>query len=179
MRKMQIGVVGSMADIKLDELVRNLAKKVGEEIAKNDALLVFGFEGDFESLSLIAAKGAEGAGGKTIAFVWGNDKQNLKELNSSQIVTGQNRGGGREFSLVLSCDAIICLGGGSGTLMEITFAYQKNIPIVVLENSGGWSKKLANKYLDERKKIKIIGAVDPKQAVQLAKDLINEREIKD
>lgn len=168
MRKIQIGVIGSMADIKLDESLKQLAKDVGQEIAKNNAILVFGFEEDFDSLSLIAAKSAEEAGGKTIAFVCGSKKYDLKRLNSLQIVTGQNRGGGREFSLVLSCDAIISIAGGSGTLTEIAMAYQRGIPTIVLQNSGGWSQKLANKFLDERKRQKVVGANTAKEAVVMA-----------
>lgn len=83
-------------------------------------------------------------------------------------VTGLDRGGGREFPLVLSCDVLIALCGGSCTLTEIAIAYQANIPVVVLEKSGGWSEKLANQYLDGRKRIKIETAKTPKQAVEKA-----------
>lgn len=93
MRKIQVGVIGSMNDTHFKVFLKNIAKEVGKEIAKNKSTLVFGFEGDFDSLSEIAAKSAEKAGGKTIAFLWGTEKQDLKGLNSLQIVTGQNRGG--------------------------------------------------------------------------------------
>ena len=175
MKNVQIGVIGSMADIKLNNSLIRLAKDLGKEIAKNNAVLVFGFEGDFDSLPAMAAKSAEEDSGKTVAFVWGNQVQDLKGLRSLQIVTGQQRGGGREFSFILSCDAIICISGGSGTLMEIAMAYQAGIPVVALKKSGGWSTKLANTFLDERKRQKIIGVNTAKEAVKkaikLAKDL--------
>ena len=122
MRKLQIGVMGSMADSALAENAKNMAKELGVEIAKRDATLVFGFEGDFDSLSTMAAKEAEENGGNTVAFVWGSSKMELGKLNSLQVVTGQARGGGREFSLILSCDAIVCIGGGSGTLTCLQFS---------------------------------------------------------
>lgn len=165
---MQIGVIGSMADVKLDESLKQLARDVGQEIAKSNSILAFGFEGDFDSLSLIAAKSAEKAGGKTIAFLWGSEKQDLRGLNSLQIVTGQNRGGGREFPFILSCDCLICISGGSGTLMEIAMAYQAGIPTIALQNSGGWSQKLANKFLDGRRRQKIMGAKTAQEAVAMA-----------
>lgn len=168
MRKVQIGVIGSMLDKNLDASIKEISREVGEQIAKNNAILVFGFEGDFDSLSLIAAKSAEKAGGKTIAFLWGNEKQDFKGLNSLQIVTGQNRGGGREFPFILSCDALICISGGSGTLMEIAMAYQGGIPTIALRNSEGWSQKLANRFLDDRKRQKIIGVKTAKEAVVMA-----------
>jgi uncharacterized protein (TIGR00725 family) len=171
MRKLQIGVIGSMADVKIEKKVRQLAIEVGEEIAKNSALLVFGFEGDFESVSSIAARSAKKIGGQTIAFVWGSDKPQPKNISSIQIVTGQQRGGGREFSLILSCDALICISGGSGTLMEITMAYQAEIPIIALKGTSGWSDKLINQFLDNRRRERVIGANNPKEAVKLAINL--------
>lgn len=168
MKKVQIGVVGSMADMELKQSLKQLASEIGQEIAKNNAILAFGFEGDFDSLSEIAARSAEQSGGKTIAFVWGKKQQDLKGLNSIQVVTGQERGGGREFPFILSCDALICISGGSGTLMEIAMVYQAGIPVVAIQNSGGWSQKLANKFLDERKRQKIIGVQTAKEAVAMA-----------
>lgn len=168
MKKIKIGVIGSMLDVKINLSLKQIAEEVGRKIAESNAVLLFGFEGDFDSLSEIAAKSTERAGGKTIAFVWGNKKQNLKGLNSKQVITGQNRGGGREFPFILSCDAIICISGGSGTLMEIAMAYQANIPIIALQKTGGWSGKLANIFLDERKRMKIVGVNTAKEAVATA-----------
>lgn len=173
MRKIQIGVIGSMADIKLENSLKDMAKELGREIAKNAAVLVFGYEGDFESLSSIAAKEAEKAGGQTLAFVWGAKKSELGGLNSVEIVTGQQRGGGREFSFILSCDVVISISGGSGTLMETAMAYQAGIPIVALNNSSGWSEKLSGQFLDNRKREKIFGTKSPQEAVKLAIKLID------
>jgi uncharacterized protein (TIGR00725 family) len=167
MKKIQIGVIGSMADFKLKDSLKEIAKEIGKEIVKSDAILIFGFEGDFESLSSIAAKAAEDAGGQTLAFTWGLNKD-LGNLKSIEVVTGQQRGGGREFSLVLSCDCLICISGGSGTLMEMLMAYQANIPIIAIKNSGGWSEKLLNKFIDNRKRLKVISAISAKEAVMLA-----------
>lgn len=168
MRKLQIGVIGSMADVKLEDSLKEIAKETGKEIAKNGAILIFGLEGDFDSLSSIAAKAAEENGGQTLAFTWGSNKASLGNLKSIEVVTGEQRGGGREFSLVLSCDCLICISGGSGTLMEMSMAYQANIPIIAIKNSGGWSEKLINKFIDNRKRLKVISAASAQEAVMLA-----------
>jgi len=172
MRKLQIGIIGSMADVKLEDLIKKLAKEVGKEIAKNNALLVFGFEGDFESVSSIAAQSAEDAGGQTIAFIWGSNKSGLEKINSLKVVTGQQRGGGREFSFVLSCDVLVAISGGSGTLMEIAMAYQAGIPVIAINNTAGWSQKLIGQFLDDRKRQKVISANNPSEAVKLAIELV-------
>ncbi len=177
MRKLQIGVIGSMADVKLKNSLKETAKELGREIANSDAILVFGFEGDFDSLSFIAAEAAEEVGGQTVAFTWGSNKSNLAKLNSMEVVTGQQRGGGREFSLILSCDAVICISGGSGTLMEITMAYQARIPIIAISTSGGWSKQLSNTFLDERKAVRIEEAKTSKEAITKLMALVEKKRV--
>lgn len=171
--KLQIGVIGSMADLKLSDDIKRLANELGKEIANSGGVLLFGFEGDFDSLSGIAARSAEESNGSTIAFIWGGDNQSIQGLCSLKIVTGQQRGGGREFPFILSCDVIISISGGSGTLMEIAMAYQAGIPVIVLENTGGWSQQLANTFLDNRKRIKIVSARSAVDAVDLAFKITN------
>lgn len=65
-------------------------------------------------------------------------------------------------------DAVIVLGGGAGTLQEITLAYRSKKPIIVVTGLGGWGKKLRNSYLDSRRNIKIIEADSIETAVDLA-----------
>lgn len=167
-KNIQIGIMGSMEDISIPDKLKNSAADLGIMVAQKNCKLLFGFEGDFESLSSIAARKALESGGTTIAFTWGERIKNLNSIATVAINTGQMRGGGREFPLILSCDVIICIGGGSGTLMEIAMAYQANIPIIVIDNTGGWSAELAGKYLDNRKKAKILSVSSSEEAVVLA-----------
>lgn len=174
LRNMQIGVVGSCADLKYTRRVENLAEEVGYWIAKKNATLIFGAEKDVDSLSAAACRGAKGANGLTVGITYGKGLK-VREKNADIIIaTGLERGGGREFPLVLSCDAIIAISGGSGTLTEIAIAYQANIPIIVLKETGGWSEKLAGEFLDERKRVKAEIANTPKEAVEKAILLIKQ-----
>jgi uncharacterized protein (TIGR00725 family) len=174
-RKIQIGVMGSASDLKYKKEFEREAEEIGYWIAKNKAILFFGAEKDYDSLSTAACRGAKKANGLTIGVTYGKGLDIFEKNADVVIATGLERGGGRELSLVLSCDAIIALNGGSGTLTEIAIAYQANIPIVVLEKSGGWSQKLAGKYLDSRKRIKIESSKTPKEAVKKALELIKEK----
>jgi len=165
-RNIQIGVIGSSGN-NLDQESCKLAKEIGKEIAKLGCVLVFGQEEGVDSISQIAARMAIKKGGQTIAFLHTNNLKNIIP-QSIRISTGQIKGGGRELALILSSDVIISVGGASGTLMEITMAYQANIPIIALGESGGWSSKLAGKFLDGRKRLKIISVKSPKEAVNTA-----------
>lgn len=168
----QIGVMGSAADLEYPERVEKLAEMLGAAIAKAGATLVYGAEQDTDSLSTAAARGAKAAGGTTVGVTYGRGGAIFDEKATDVVIrTGMERGGGREFVLVSSCDAIIAIGGGSGTLTEIAIAYQANRPIIVLDQTGGWSDELAGRYLDERKRVMIETATMPHEAVARALEL--------
>lgn len=183
MRKLQIGVMGSAADLKYNDETQKAAEKIGELIAKSGNITVYGAEKDYDSLSTAAARGAKKANGITVGVTYGKGKDIFDKKNTDIIVvSGLERGGGREFVLVNSCDALIAISGGSGTLTEMAIAYQMGIPIVVLEGYGGWSDKLANSFFDERKRLKVLSTKDPKKATNLSiylarQKLLNEEKL--
>ena len=172
-RKVQIGVMGSAADLNYSKDFQKLAEEIGYYVGKSGATLVFGAEKDYDSLSTAACRGAKKAGGLTMGVTYGKGMDIYEKENVDiVVVTGLERGGGREMALVYSCDAIIAVSGGSGTLTEIAIAYQANIPIVTLAETGGWSEKLGGTFLDERKRVKIEVAKTPEEAVKTALNLI-------
>ena len=168
LRKLQIGVMGSAADTKYSKKVEEIAEKVGELVARSGNIVVYGAEKDYDSLSTAAARGAKKAGGITVGVTYGKGKDIWdKEGNTDVLIcSGLERGGGREFVLVNSCDGIIAISGGSGTMNEMLVAYQLNIPIVVIKGTGGWADKMAGEYFDSRKRMKAIPAESPEEAVE-------------
>jgi len=175
-RKIQIGVMGSAADLNYSKKIEELAFAVGKEIAKSNNITVYGAEKDYDSLSTAASRGAKSLKGLTVGVTYGKGKDIWdKEGNTDVIIaTGIERGGGREFVLVNSCDAIIIISGGSGTLTEAAIAYQMNIPMVALSGTGGWADKLLDTYIDERKRVKVMSASTPSEAVALAIKLVTK-----
>jgi len=175
-RRLQIGVIGSTADLNYSKNLEKIAEETGYWIAKKGAALIFGAEKDYDSLSTAACRGAKKADGLTIGITYGKGKNIFEKENVDIVVaSGLERGGGRELSLILTCDAVIAINGGSGTLTEIAIAYQANIPVVVIEKTGGWSEKLADQYLDDRKRIKIEVAKTPEEAVKKVIKLITKK----
>lgn len=169
MSKIQIGVMGSAADLKYAKKVEMAAEKIGELIAKRDGVLIFGAEKDSDSLSTAACRGAKKNNGITVGITYGKGKDIWdKDFADIIIPSGLERGGGRELTLVLGCDALIAISGGSGTLTELAIAYQANIPMIALSGHGGWSDKLAGEFIDDRKRRQIIKATSPQEAVELA-----------
>lgn len=62
----------------------------------------------------------------------------------------------RDVLMLRTVDAVVSLAGGAGTLNELANAYHLYKPIITLKNSGGWTEKLEDTYIDSRKKMKII-----------------------
>ena len=169
MRKLQIGVMGSAADTEYDERLPAIAEKIGELLAREGCVLVYGAEKDCDSLSTAAARGAIREKGTTLAITYGKGKELFDNKTASMVVScGLERGGGREFVMVNSCDAIIALRGGSGTLTEMAIAYQSGIPIICMTGLGGWSDELAGRFMDDRQRLRCEKAQSPEEAVRKA-----------
>lgn len=169
MKKLQIGIMGSAADLKYSKEALQCAKELGKLIAQSGNILVYGAEKEYTSLSTEAAISATKYGGMTVGVTGGKDKNIFGKYRPTILInSGLEIGGGREFNLVLSCDVIIAISGGSGTLNEIVIAYQAGIPIIVIEKYGGWAKKLANEFIDDRKRIRCISAETEKEAIRIA-----------
>lgn len=172
-RKIQIGVMGSAADLKYSDEVRALAEEVGKEVARAGCALMFGAEKDYDSLSTAASRGARSEGGFTVGITYGKGLEVFEEADVI-VTSGAERGGPRESVLVLSCDAIITISGGSGTLTEMLVAYQANIPIVALVGTGGWSDSMAGKYFDARQRVLVQSASTAAEAVALARRSVHQ-----
>ena len=169
--------MGSAADLNYAKDIEAIAEALGAEVAKAGAVLVFGAEKDVDSLSTAACRGAKKNGGLTMGVTYGKGMNDIYEKDNVDIVvaSGLERGGGRETVLVLSCDAVIAVSGGSGTLTELAIAYQANIPMVVMKGTGGWADKLGGRYLDGRNRRLTNFAETPAEAVAIALKEIQEK----
>lgn len=166
MNRLQIGVIGSAGPEeyfgrKPNSKAYAIAEKVGALIAKNKAILICGGKG---GIMESACNGARKYGGITVGVVSGNSRNTCNKYVDVEVVSGMINCS--EESLIVSMsDALIILGGGSGTLQEIALAYRNEKPMVTITGIGGWGSKLANTYLDYRKKVKILSANDAEEAI--------------
>ena len=176
-RKLQIGVMGSAADLNYSKKIEDIAFEIGKEVSISGNILFYGAEKDYDSLSTSAARGAKSENGITVGVTYGKGKDIWDEEGKTDIIisSGLERGGGREFVLVNSCDGIIAVSGGSGTMTEMLIAYQLNIPVVVIKGTGGWADKMAGEFFDERKRMIAEPANDAKEAVEKLIELIKAK----
>ncbi|MCL4244649.1 MAG: TIGR00725 family protein [Candidatus Dadabacteria bacterium] len=117
-----IGVIGG-SEAASDE--RETALEVGRRIAgKGAVLLCGGLGGVMEA----ACMGARSKGGLTVGIIPGASRSDANRYVDIPVVTGM--GHGRNIIVASSCDAVIAIGGGFGTLSEIAFALRLKIPVV-------------------------------------------------
>ena len=163
-----IAVIGSSGfNDELEESSLNLAIEVGAEIAKAECILLNGGRG---GVMEAACKGAIKKGGLTVGIL-PFDKNDSNEYLSVSIPT--HLGYFRNALVVRSADAVIAIRGSVGTLSELAFALNYDIPVVALEGSGGIADEI---HLMPSIKNKLFYANSPNKAVELALQLIENKE---
>ncbi len=172
-RKFQIGVLGSAGPEeyrfkKPDSLIYSTAEKIGGLLAKENCILFCGGKG---GIMESAARGAKTAGGITVGVVKGSKRFVSNKFIDIEIVTNSETGSD-VGSLILSCDGLIVLGGGAGTLQEISTAYRNKIPMIAFIGLKGYGDIFAGRYLDDRRLIKIEKAKTAEDAVSRLLKLI-------
>lgn len=170
----QIGIIGSAGKEEYPEggkpqrKVFQMAEKLGQLVAKQNAILVTGGKG---GIMETASKGAKVENGITVGIVKGDKRYTANKYIDIEISSNTN-GEGEEDILVSSCDGLIVVGGGAGTLQELACAYRKKKPIVALRTVQGISSQFAGKYLDSRKLVKIHSVLSEDEAIDLLIKLI-------
>ena len=79
---------------------------------------------------------------------------------------------GRNIALISMADAVVAIGGGAGTLNEITLAWQMGKLIIAL-GPYGWTGKVADTKLDARRQDLIYPASTPDEALAIIKEKID------
>jgi uncharacterized protein (TIGR00725 family) len=166
-----IGVIGKNeqnADDPVAEETMRSAHEVGRLIAVAGGVVVTGGLG---GVMAAASEGAKEAGGLTIGFLPSMDRTSANPHLDLVFPTGLGKA--RNLLTARGCNALIMIGGGCGTLNELTIAYAEGRPVVVLRGSGGWSDRIEQvlydgRYLDERKTVAVSFADSPEEAVETA-----------
>jgi uncharacterized protein (TIGR00725 family) len=139
-----------------------LAEEVGSLLAGRGAVVVCGGLG---GVMEAVCRGARSRGGFTVGILPGNDRRSANEWVSLPIATGV--GQARNMAVVRSAQAVIAVGGAYGTLAEMAFALDSDIPVVGI---GSW--RLAQKGTGLNP---VAEAVTAQEAVDLALSLADGR----
>lgn len=140
--RLKIGVMGSASGPQIvDPDAIEKARQMGKTIGERGHIFINGACPGLPNDSLLAAKEA---GALTIgvspAFSEHAHIHDYKSPHSHDMIIYTGMGFmERDIINIRSSDGIVIVGGGVGTLNELTIAYDEGRPIAVLTNSGGIS----------------------------------------
>lgn len=163
-----IGRAQQHADDIVPEAALAAAYEVGRLVAIAGAALV---SGGTTGVMEAASRGARSEGGLTIGVLPGFERDSANAFVEIALPTGL--GTARNLIYARGCDAVIMVGGGAGTLNELTIAYQAGRTVIVVEGTGGWADRIRaglvdGQFLDERRTVPIGFAGSPAAAVEQA-----------
>ncbi len=163
-----VGVIGASD---ADQSTVREAYALGRETAlRGYALICGGLGGVMEAACRGAREASEEA--LVVGVLPGYRKEEANPYVNLVITTGM--GHARNIVVASSADAVVAVGGGSGTLSEIAFAWMLGKPVVVIEGLPGVSSGLAGGTLDHRRGDRIQGAHDAARALDLVRKLLEK-----
>ncbi|OGZ67912.1 MAG: hypothetical protein A3D35_03105 [Candidatus Staskawiczbacteria bacterium RIFCSPHIGHO2_02_FULL_34_9] len=150
--KIKVAVIGSSRYDEIDDVHRKIAYDIGRAIADSECILL---TGGGKGVSEFVANGAIENGGLCIGISPADSYKNHVDVFKNPahvfdalIFTGFGHKG-RNVVLIRSCDIVIALDGGVGTLNELTIALDEGKDIGILSGSG----LILNYFLDFYNKI--------------------------
>ena len=146
LNRVRVGVIGAA---ECSQEIYNVAKTVGREVAKRNAILICGGLG---GVMEAAARGAVEASGVTVGILPGESEHQANSYITIPIPTGLNHA--RNVVVARASQVLIAVSGGYGTLSEIALALKMEKNVVGLHT---W-----------RHVPGIMHAEDPVEAVEMA-----------
>ena len=143
-------IVAVIGNAEPDPTRDNVAEQVAVAIAKGGwGLVCGGLGGVMEAASRGAHSVTNGTGPPIVAILPGVDKAAANPYADITIPTGL--GYARNLLVVLAADAVVAVGGHSGTLSEIAHAWQAGKPVCAFTGTPGWGAQLAGEALDQKR----------------------------
>lgn len=193
--KKLVGIIGTPS---ASNQVYHTAVELGKLLIDNEYRIICGgLSGVMEAVSLGGTKSKKHSDGDIIGILPGFSKSDANKY--IDIVIPSGFGFARNLIIVTAADIVVAIGGGSGTLSEISFAWQFQKPIIGLnfqpnntpaekinslsnsdfKKSIGWSSVLGGLKLDETRDDKIWSAETPEEVISLIKKLLDLEEDKE
>jgi len=163
--KATISIIGAS---EIDQKTKMVTTELGRLLAKNNyAVACGGLTGVMEAV----CKGVKEEGGLTIGIIPFKEKSAANKYIDIVIPVPFSQA--RNIVVVLSGDACVAIAGKAGTLSEMCFAWIYEKPLVALSSVEGWSSKLANQKLDDRRSDMIYGAETPQKVIKKLNEIFN------
>ncbi len=168
------GIISIICGSEIDKDTEEKAIEIGRLLAKNNYVISCG--GLFGAMEAVC-KGAKEEGGLTIGIIPHKEKSTANKYIDIAIPVPFSQA--RNIVVVLSGDICVAIGGKAGTLSEMCFAWIYGKPLIALSSVDGWSSKLANQKIDDRRPDLIYSAKNPQEVLNIILELSKKNNFKD
>jgi uncharacterized protein (TIGR00725 family) len=164
-RRPVLSVIGNGTPIEpgTDELCRELGRRA---IDAGFRIACGGLGGVMAAVCRGARESAKRREGDVVGILPGYDAGAANEHVDIAVPTGMSWA--RNVLVVAMADVVVAVGGGSGTLSEMAYAWQLGKPIIALAAVDGWAARLAGERLDDRRSDSVAEARTAEEAVAKA-----------
>ena len=165
----QIAVVG---DAEADARQYEEAVSIGRALGSLGATVITGGRG---GIMEAVSKGARQAGTLVAGIL---PSQEIDDANPyCGIVFPTGMGHARNALTVMAGDLVVAIGGGAGTLSEISFAWIYGKPVIAWKGRG-WAGKLAGKSIDSRRPETVIPCGNVGELKALIREYCHQNHLK-
>ena len=172
-----VSVIGD-AVVDSDSNKRAFAYAMGKALVDNGYRVASGGMGGVMQAAFEGAKASKFyQDGDTVAIMPQFDRNKNNGYADIVIATGLDV---YRNMIVANSDAVIAVGGGAGTLCELSTAWTFKRLILAFEDGDGWSAKVANTRLDYRirypeiEEDKVFGVKTADEAIAILEKYINQ-----
>ncbi len=163
------GIISVIGASDIDKKTEEVTFEIGRLLAQNKFIIACGgLSGVMEAV----CRGAKEENGLTIGIIPYVEKSMANKYIDIVIPCPFSQA--RNIVVVLCGDACLAISGKAGTLSEICFAWIYQKPILALSSVKGWSSKLANQKLDDRRLDMVYGVETPQEVIEKLKELLNK-----
>ncbi len=163
------GIISVIGASDIDKKTEEITFEIGRLLAQNKFIVACGgLSGVMEAV----CRGVKEENGLTIGIIPYVEKSMANEFIDIVIPCPFSQA--RNIVVILCGDACLAISGKAGTLSEICFAWIYQKPIIALSSVKGWSSKIANQKLDDRRLDKIHSVKTPIEAIEKLKELLNK-----
>lgn len=162
---MRVAIIGGNINLVSEDQLK-FAFDLGKALVDNGYDII---NGGMTGIMAETAKGARSSDKfekhSLIAILPTDDVTKGNRYSGIKLIT--HLGFGRNRLIVMNADLVVAIGGGAGTLNEITLAWELGKTICAYSEGKGWSTKVAGTAIDSRRSDIILPVKSTKEVIDI------------
>lgn len=162
---MRVAIIGGNINLVSEDQLK-FAFDLGKALVDNGCDII---NGGMTGIMEASAKGARASDKfekhSLIAILPTDDISKGNKYSGIKLIT--HLGTGRNRLIVMNADLVVAIGGGAGTMNEITLSWELGKTICAYSEGEGWSTKVAGTAIDSRRSDIILPVKTTKEVIDI------------